>query len=143
VLRNTGAYPVVVHLRANAWFTADATDGGATMTMLPNAVKVVDSAAKLGLSGAVTSSASRVVTLPVSAVPAGARGVLLAVSAVGGTTDGTLAVGSSGSVAAVSFAHGQSAHEVVLMPLLASGAVSFRTASLGTQVRAWVLGYVA
>ena len=28
-------------------------------------------------------------------------------------------------------------------PLLASGAVSFRTASLGTQVRAWVLGYVS
>jgi len=143
VLRNTGAYPVVVHLRANAWFTTDATDGGATMTMLPAAVKVVDSAARLGLSGPVTSTASRVVTLPAGAVPAGARGVLVAVSAVGGTTDGTLAVGSSGSVAAVSFAHGQSAHEVVLMPLLASGAVAFRTASLGTQVRAWVLGYVA
>jgi hypothetical protein len=143
VLRNTGAYPVVVRLRANAWFTADATDGGASMTMLPTAVKVVDSAARLGLSGAVASTTSRVMTLPVGAVPAGARGVLLAVSAVGGTTDGTLAVGSSASVAALSFAHGQSAHEVVLMPLLPSGAVAFRTASLGTQVRAWVLGYVA
>jgi hypothetical protein len=143
VLRNTGAYPTVVHLYANAWFTTDATDSGATMTVLPTAVKVVDSSAKRGLSGAATSSASRVVTLPIAAVPAGARGVLLAVSATGGTTDGTLTVGSSGSVAAVSFARGQSAHEVVLMPLLASGAVSFRTASLGTQVRAWVLGYVA
>jgi hypothetical protein len=143
VLRNLGAYPVVVRLQANAWFTADPDEGGATMTMLPTAVKVVDSAAKLGLSGAVTSSASRVVYLPATAVPAGARGVLLAVSAVGGTSDGTLSVGSSGTVAAVSFAHGQSAHEVVLMPLLTSGAVAFRTASLGTQVRAWVLGYVA
>jgi hypothetical protein len=142
VLRNTGAYPAVVHLWANAWFSADATEGGATMTLLPAPVKVVDSAARRGLSGPVTSTAARAMTLPVTAVPSGARGVLLAVSAAGGTTDGTLVVGSSGSVAAVSFAHGQSAHEVVLMPLVASGAVAFRTASIGTQVRAWVLGYV-
>jgi hypothetical protein len=142
VLRNTGAYPVVVHLRASAWFTADATDGGATMTMLSTAVKVVDSKAKLGLVGATTSSAWRPVHLPATAVPVGARGVLLAVSAYGGTSDGTLDVASSGSGPAVSFGRGQSAHEVVLVPLLASGAVSFRTASVGTQVRAWVLGYV-
>jgi hypothetical protein len=28
------------------------------------------------------------------------------------------------------------------MPLAPSGALTFRTASIGTQVRAWVLGYV-
>jgi len=142
VLRNAGTHPAVVHLRANAWFTTDATDGGATMTMLPTAVKVVDSAARLGLSGAATSAAWRATTLPTTAVPAGARGVLLAVSAVGGTSEGTLELASAGSVPAVSFGKRQSAHEVVLMPLLASGALSVRTSSVGTQARVWVLGYV-
>ncbi len=143
VLRNAGAYPVVVRLRANAWFTTDATDGGTGLTMLPTVVKVVDSKASLGLSGATTSFAWRGVQLPATAVPASARGVLLAVSAYGGTSDGTLDVASAASVPAVSFGRGQSAHEVVLVPLLASGAMSLRTGSVGTQVRAWVLGYVA
>jgi hypothetical protein len=142
VLRNTGAYPVVARLWANAWFTAEATDGGGTMTLLPSAVKVVESSARLGLAGAFRSSAARTVTLAPTTVPAGARGVLLAVSAGGGSTDGTLNVGSSASIAAVSFGRGQSAHEVILMPLAPSGALTFRTASIGTQVRAWVLGYV-
>jgi hypothetical protein len=142
VLRNTGASPVVVRLYANAWLGATAADGGGTLTLLPSPLKVVDSAARLGLGGAASTSASRVMRLATSAVPAGATGVLLSVSATGGTTEGTLVVGSRAPVAAVSFGRAQSGHEVVLMPLLSTGAVAFRTSSLGTQVRAWVLGYV-
>ena len=102
--------------------------------MLRVPVKVVDSAARLGLSGAVTSSASRVVLLPTSAVPAGARGVL---GGVGGRREhGRVGVGRVLRVGPpLSFAHGQSAHEVVLMPLVSTGAVSFRSASLGTRLR--------
>lgn len=143
MLRNTGSAPAVVRLYANAWVGADPTDGGGTLTLLPEPVKVVDSLARIGLGGAASSTASRVITLGPSAVPAGATGVLLAVSATGGRTEGLLIVGSRAPVAAVSFGPGQQTHEVVLMPLQSTGAVAFRTSSLGTQVRAWVLGYVA
>jgi hypothetical protein len=142
VLRNTGSAPVVVRLYANAWVGADATAGGGTLTMLPTPVKVVDSVARVGLGGSASTTASRVMRLGPSAVPTGATGVLMAVSATGGTSEGTLVVGSRGGIAAVSFGRGQLAHEVVLMPLGATGAVAFKTTSLGTQVRAWVLGYV-
>jgi hypothetical protein len=142
VLRNTGSAPAVVRLYANAWVGADPADGGGTLTLLPSPVKVVDSRARIGLGGAASSTASRVMTLGPSAIPAGATGVLLAVSATGGRTEGLLVVGSRAPVAAASFGAGQQAHEVVLLPLLSTGAVAFRTSSLGTQVRAWVVGYV-
>ena len=143
VLRNTGSAPAVVRLYANAWVGTDPTDGGGTLTVLPEPVKVVDSAARIGLGGAASSPASRVMTLGAAAVPPGATGVLLAVSATGGRTEGLLVVGSRAPVAAASFGPGQQTHEVVLMPLLSSRAVAFRTSSLGTQVRAWVVGYVS
>ena len=141
VLRNLGPAPVAVRLYAQAWVGADPLDGAGNLTVLPSAVKVVDSAARLGLSGASTTAAFRVVTLGPT-VPVGATGVLVAVSAVGGSTDGTLVVGSWHGVAAVSFGKRQSGHEVLLLPLLPTGTLSFATASVGTQVRAWVLGYV-
>jgi hypothetical protein len=142
VLRNTGRVPVAARLYANAWVGADPTDGGGTLTLLPAPVKVVDSLARIGLGGGAPSTAARVMNLASSAVPAGAKGVLLAVSATGGTTEGTLVVGSRSGVAAVSFGRAQPGHEVVLLPLGSTGTLAFRTTSLGTQVRAWVLGYV-
>ena len=141
VLRNVGPAPAAVRLYAQAWVGAGAVDGAGTLTVLPSPVKVVDSAARLGLSGPSTTAAFRVVTLAPT-VPAGATGVLVAVSAAGGSTDGTLVVGSWHGVAAVSFGKRQSGHEVLLLPLLPTGRLSFATSSVGTQVRAWVLGYV-
>jgi hypothetical protein len=144
VLRNTGSTPVAVRLYVNAWFSADSTPGGATMTMLPAPVRVVDSAARVGLSGPTTSGAARLVRLTGTAgVPAGARGVLVAVSALGGATDATLTIGSVRPVPAVSSVRRQWSHEVVLLPLAPTGLLTVQTPSLGSQVRIWVLGYVA
>ncbi len=144
VLRNTGSKPVAVRLYLNAWFSADPTAGGATMTMLPAPVRVVDSAARVGLSGPATSGAARLVRLTgTAAVPAAARGVLASVSYLGGATDGTLTIGSAGPVQAVSSLRRQWSHEVVLLPLAPTGMLAVQTPSLGSQVRIWVLGYVA
>ena len=146
MLRNTGSAPVTVHLYANAWFAAAATGDGATMTMLTSPATVVDSVRRLGLPGAVRTPAARLVALTGSgagAAPVGARGVLVSVSALGGATDGTLTIGSTASVQAVSFTAHQWSHEVVLLPLAASGQLAVRTPSVGTQVRIRVLGYVA
>jgi len=144
VLRNTGAAPVTVRLYANAWFTAVPTGDGATLTTLASPVTVVDSATRLGLSGPVRTGAARLVNLTgAGGAPAGARGVLVSVSALGGTTDGTLSIGSTAPAQAVSFTARQWSHEVVLLPLSASGMLAVRTPSIGTQVRIRVLGYVA
>jgi hypothetical protein len=114
------------------------------MTMLPAPVRVVDSAARVGLSGPTTSRAARLVRLTGPAgAPAGARGVLVSVSYLGGATDGTLTIGSAGPVQAVSSPRRQWSHEVVLLPLAPTGMLAVQTPSLGSQVRIWVLGYVA
>ncbi len=145
VLRNTGASPVVVHLYLHAWFSdVAAADGGATMRMLAAPVRAVDSLKGLGLAGAVTTSTSRIVPLTgTGRAPLGARGALLSVSALGGTTDGILVIGSSSAVSAVSLVRGQWAHEVVWLPLTSTGMLAVKTASIGAQVRISILGYVA
>ena len=144
VLRNTGTTPVAVRLYLNAWFSAAPTAGGATMTMLPAPIGVVDSARRVGLAGPATSTVARFVRIGGSAVvPTGARGVLLSVSFLGGATDGTLVMGAAGPVQVVSSTRGQWSHEVVFLPLTSTGLVAVQTASLGAQLRLWVLGYVA
>ncbi|MFN8155863.1 MAG: hypothetical protein U0R68_00480 [Candidatus Nanopelagicales bacterium] len=144
VLRNAGAVPAPVLLYLDGWTTATATDGGGRLTTLTSAWKAVDSVAKLQLSGGSTSATSRIVSLVDGVhVPTGATGVLLSVSALGGSTPGTLVIGSSGGISAVSFAAGRWAHEVVLLPLNSLGTLAVKSASLGTQVRISVLGYVS
>jgi hypothetical protein len=143
VLRNAGASPAPVRVYLNGWTTSEATDGGGTLTTLTSAWKAVDSVAKVQLAGASTSSAYRIVSLVDGThVPTGAKGVLVSVSALGGSRAGTLVIGSSGAISAVSFAAGRWSHEVVLLPLNALGTLAVKSPSLGTQVRISVLGYV-
>jgi len=143
-LKNTGTSPARVHLILNAWFSDAATGGGRHLALRTSPARVIDSARGIGLVGPVTTGASRVVTLTGSAsVPVGARGVLLAVGAYGGTTDGILLIGSLSMIPVVSLARGQWSFETVLVPLSSSGRIAVRTASLGTQVRISVLGYVS
>lgn len=142
-IRNSGASPVAVQVRLHGWMTDLATDGGSALTLRASAVTVLDSARRVGLAGAVVSATPRSFTLPVAAVPAGSRAVLVSMSALGGKTEGSLALTSRGSVQAVDVTPGRWAHEVVLLPLLPSGAVSVSTTSIGTQVRMSVLGYVS
>lgn len=145
VLRNAGSAPAAVKLLVNGWTTETPTAGGGTMTVLPSAWTVVDSAAGVGLTGPVTSSVSRIVTLTDGAhVPQGATGVLLAVSALGGgSRAGLLVVGSRGPVLAASLVPARWTREVVLLPLNDLGTLAVRTSALGTQVRISVLGYVS
>jgi hypothetical protein len=143
VLRNLGRSPAAVRLVLNGWTTDTPAIDGAPMTTPPTAWRAVDSARRIGLAGPVTSAASRIVTLTDGThVPAGATGVLVAVSALGGRTDGTLVIGSRSPISAVSFTAGRWSHEVVLLPLNPMGTLAVRTTSLGAQVRITVLAYL-
>ena len=143
-LRNMGASAAPVRLVLNAWFSDAATGGGRHLTLRTSPARVVDSTRAVGLAGPVLNGLSRLVTLTGSAyVPAGVRGVLLAVSAYGGSTDGILSIGSSGMIPVLSLTRGQWTYETVFVPLSSSGRVAVRTASLGTQVRMSVVGFVA
>ncbi|HET7902746.1 MAG TPA: hypothetical protein VFL59_16295 [Candidatus Nanopelagicales bacterium] len=144
VLRNAGTSPAPVRLLLNGWTTAGATDGGATMTTLTSPWKAIDSAARIQLSGPTTSTAYRYANLVDGVhVPTGARGVLVAVDVLGGSTAGTLVMGSVSPVAAASVAARQWTHEVVLLPLNSLGTFAVKTTSLGTQVRITVLGHLS
>ena len=142
-LRNTGTRPVTVKLELRGWISSAPDTLGAQLTVLGAPSSVVNSLAKVGLPGAVTSPAWRFAKVTGAAVPVGAHAVLLSVSVRGGLTDSTLILGSSTVVSAVSFVHSQWSHEVVLMPLGIDGRIAIRTTSLGAQVRISVLGYVA
>jgi len=115
---------------------------GQHLVLLSRPATVVDTGRRIGLTGPTTSGAGRTVTIAAPTVPAGAAGVLLAVDALGGRTDSTLALGSTSTVQAVSFLRGQWAHETVLVQLRPDGLLALRTASIGTQVRVTVLGYL-
>jgi hypothetical protein len=142
VLRNAGTTAVPVRLEVTGWYAAAPARSGQHLVLLARPATVVDTGRRIGLTGPTTSGAVRAVTLPAPAVPAGALGVLLAVDALGGRTDSTLALGSTSTVQAVSFLHGQWAHETVLVQLRPDRLLALRTVSIGTQVRVTVLGYL-
>jgi hypothetical protein len=143
VLRNSGSVPAPVRLYVTAFTTLDPTDGGGALTSLAGSWRAIDTAAGVGINGAVTSGAARSASVVDGVhVPVGATGVLIDLRVRGGSSDGTVVVGGAYAVSAVSFLHGARAHEVLFVPLDPSGALSLRTASLGTQVAVVVLGYV-
>lgn len=143
-LVNTGTTAAVVRLAVQGWVSGSAITGGGPLRLFAGPVRIVDSTAKIGLPGPFTSTAVR--TVPVAGragVPVGVRGVLLSVSAFGGSTKGVVTVASAGSTPVITLNPRRWAHEVVLVPLNDAGTIGLSTGSLGAQVRVKVIGYVS
>jgi hypothetical protein len=144
VLKNASASPVAVSVRLQGWFTTSSTTGGARTRMLSAPVTVVDSSQDLGITGPLPRGGKRYVALVGKAgIPAGARAVLLSVTATGGASAGTLTITGSGALPAVAYNAGTASHELVLVPLGPAGAVAFSTYTSGSHVRAAVVGWAA
>ena len=76
----------------------------------------------------------------------GATAVLVSVSVVGGSRDGTLTLGPVGSarpIQVLSFAARGRASDTALVPVGPDGRLSIATGSVGTSVRVQVLGYTS
>lgn len=145
VITNGGRSPVVVRLAASGYVTAAPTAGGATLHTLAAPRTVVDSARSVGI-GPITTSAARSVVVTGSSVPTGATAVLVSVSAVGGSRDGTLVLGPVGSrrpIQVLSFAARGRASDTALVPIGPDGRLSVATGSIGAAVKVQVLGWTA
>jgi hypothetical protein len=145
IVTNGGRSPVLVRLASSGYLTSAPTAGGTTMHTLAAPRTVVDSAKKVGIT-AITSSAARVATIASASVPRGATAVLVAVSVVGGSRDGTLTLGPVGSarpIQVLSFTARGRASDTALVPVGPDGRLSIATGSIGTSVRVQVLGYTS
>lgn len=145
IVTNGGRSPVLVRLASSGYLTSVATAGGASMHTLAAPRTVVDSAKKVGIT-TITSSTARVAAVTGTSVPMGATAVLVSVSVVGGSRDGTLTLGPVGSarpIQVLSFAARGRASDTALVPVGPDGRLSIATGSVGTSVRVQVLGYTS
>jgi hypothetical protein len=145
IVANGGSSPVVVRLATSGYLTADPTPGGATLTTLAGPWKVVESARSIGITP-MTTAAARIFTVTGTAVPSGARAVLVSVSATGGPRDGLLTIGPVGSVRPIqvlSLTARTTASDTALVPVGPDGRLSIATSSVGAAVRVLVVGYAA
>jgi hypothetical protein len=147
IVANGGTSPVTVRLASSGYLTTDPTAGGATLTTLAGPRKVVESARSLGIPPITTSAAQTfAVAGPGTSVPAGARAVLVSVSATGGTRDGLLTIGPVGSsrpIQVLSLIARTAASDTALVPVGADGRLSIASSSVGASVRIVVVGYAA